>query len=782
MNYLSTTQTSVTFTNASGVTKTIVKNYIWYRINEDTVTFLVLPDADPGGDGTCFFASKIEDLTINGTVYTAQTIVEALDDIFEPVNVSDVYTKEQIDDMLDNYAELTDLDQFIDATELATALADYQEKLTAGTGITIQNNVISATGGGGSVTVDSTWIPNSTNPAESQLIQSSLADKADKSTTYTKTETDNLLAGKVSTGTLATVASSGSYTDLTNTPTIPAAQIQSSWTESDTTSKAYIQGKPNFAAVATSGAYSDLSGTPDLSTKQDTLVSGTNIKTINNESLLGSGNITITGGGSSVTVDSTWIPNSTNPVESQLIQSALADKANSSSLATVATSGAYSDLSGKPTNVSTFTNDAGYLTSHQSLADVFGDVLYDSQTKHINFYGKGDTQHTTVLAYVDAANFIVDGMVDTVEVKNATVSGQTVLCLVISFNTDAGKQDINIPISQIFDATNYYDKTDVDDLVAEAKPYYYEIGDTTEESYNEAYDAFREQRGIVLYGGSPSVYYPVTYTYANGTFRFTYLDSETGNVTIYSATHTDSRNTKSAGTVTWTQEAADNYELYYYELGNTDVDAFDGVVFGVDDNERALILFEDDGGRIHRYPASCSYDDVANTLYIGYTDVEGMPQAYTVTKQSGDAKAPASYEIVWEDVSPDFGVTIDSTWVQNSTNPAESQLIQSALGNKQDTLVSGTNIKTINNESILGSGNITISGGGSGTVTGVKMNNGSAINPDANGVVDLGTVVTTVDSALNASSTNPVENRAVYAAIGDIETALQILNGTNSNS
>ena len=33
---------------------------------------------------------------------------------------------------------------------------------------------------------------------------------------------------------------------------------------------------------------------------------------------------------------------------------------------------------------------------------------------------------------------------------------------------------------------------------------------------------------------------------------------------------------------------------------------------------------------------------------------------------------------------------------------------------KQDALVSGTNIKTINNESILGSGNITIQGGGGG--------------------------------------------------------------------
>ena len=37
----------------------------------------------------------------------------------------------------------------------------------------------------------------------------------------------------------------------------------------------------------------------------------------------------------------------------------------------------------------------------------------------------------------------------------------------------------------------------------------------------------------------------------------------------------------------------------------------------------------------------------------------------------------------------------------------------SALANKQDTLISGTNVKTINGQSILGSGNIPISGSGS---------------------------------------------------------------------
>lgn len=54
--------------------------------------------------------------------------------------------------------------------------------------------------------------------------------------------------------------------------------------------------KVTLATVATSGSYNDLADKPtipDVSNKQDKLVSGTNIKTINNTSLLGSGNITV---------------------------------------------------------------------------------------------------------------------------------------------------------------------------------------------------------------------------------------------------------------------------------------------------------------------------------------------------------------------------------------------------------------------------------------------------------------------------------------------------------
>jgi hypothetical protein len=60
--------------------------------------------------------------------------------------------------------------------------------------------------------------------------------------------------------------------------------------------------------------------------------------------------------------------------------------------------------------------------------------------------------------------------------------------------------------------------------------------------------------------------------------------------------------------------------------------------------------------------------------------------------------------------------------------------VQTQVDAKQATLVSGTNIKTINNESILGSGNITISGGGgspSGVAGAIQFSDGSAFASDA---------------------------------------------------
>lgn len=111
----------------------------------------------------------------------------------------------------------------------------------------------------------------------------------------------------------------------------------------------------------------------------------------------------------------------------------------------------------------------------------------------------------------------------------------------------------------------------------------------------------------------------------------------------------------------------------------------------------------------------------------------------------------ASGTLTFVDPSGNIGFVFEgnSIHVQDVTTGTHT------LSNKQDKLVSGTNIKTINGTSILGSGNINITGGSSitestisgwgftkntGTVTGVKIN-GSTKNPSS-GVVDLGTVIT----------------------------------------
>lgn len=89
-------------------------------------------------------------------------------------------------------------------------------------------------------------------------------------------------------------------------------------------------------------------------------------------------------------------------------------------------------------------------------------------------------------------------------------------------------------------------------------------------------------------------------------------------------------------------------------------------------------------------------------------------------------------------------ITADSLNVYNKTE------IDTALNGKQDSLVSGTTIKTINGNSILGEGNIEITGG-------------------------------TVDTTMSDTSENAVQNKVIKAyvdgLVGDINSVLTRING-----
>ena len=89
------------------------------------------------------------------------------------------------------------------------------------------------------------------------------------------------------------------------------------------------------------------------------------------------------------------------------------------------------------------------------------------------------------------------------------------------------------------------------------------------------------------------------------------------------------------------------------------------------------------------------------------------------------------------------GGTVDTTVLYNITDAQAADLSQywtsaqtnsaitAAVNGKQDTLVSGTNIKTINNESILGSGNIDIQGGGVNVVQTTGTSTTDVMSQDA---------------------------------------------------
>lgn len=124
-----------------------------------------------------------------------------------------------------------------------------------------------------------------------------------------------------------------------------------------------INNLTSTGATATTNALSAYQGkvlndkiTGLTASKQDTLISGTNIKTINNQSILGSGNITIEGGGGDATY-ATYLGNASSNYSKSTLDTALAGKlgtgataADSSKLGGVAAS-SYAQTNGTYNNM-----------------------------------------------------------------------------------------------------------------------------------------------------------------------------------------------------------------------------------------------------------------------------------------------------------------------------------------------------------------------------------------------------------------------------------------------
>lgn len=165
------------------------------------------------------------------------------------------------------------------------------------------------------------------------------------------------------------------------------AQVQADWDQTDSSQVSYIANKPNLATVATTGAYSDLSGTPTIPTVDQTYdASSTNAQ-------------------AGVAVAGAIATKQDTISDLATIRSGAAAGATAvqpGDLATVATTGSYNDLSNKPTIPSTKPLVAGTnITITENTNDVTisaaGGASYSAGTG-IDITNNVISADTTVLA------------------------------------------------------------------------------------------------------------------------------------------------------------------------------------------------------------------------------------------------------------------------------------------------------------------------------------------------------------------------------------------------
>ena len=155
------------------------------------------------------------------------------------------------------------------------------------------------------------------------------------------------------------------------------------------------------------------------------------------------------------------------------------------------------------------------------LAGYADAVKYDTQSKYMKFY-HGGTGGTEVFSF-DASPFLVDGMIESVEITSITSGGSEVQVLEITWNSAAGGQVTDIPLTAIFDPANYY-------TTAQTQAY------VTGYTYDKAtIDQKISQSGTF----DPTQYYDTAHTYSKTEVN-TLLDGKANASTTYTKTEVDS--------------------------------------------------------------------------------------------------------------------------------------------------------------------------------------------------------------------------------------------------
>ena len=545
-------------------------------------------------------------------------------------------------------------------------------------------------------------------------------------------------------------------------------------TMSDVSACGYLTSIPAEYITETELSNMSYATTSQLSGKQDTLVSGTNIKTINNESLLGSGNIVIEGGGDlSAYVSKVELSNMGYITASDVSQMGYVTSTALTNMSYVT----QTDLS-----------NAGYLTSIPS------EYVTESELSAKGYITSIPSEYVTEteiagMGYVTATELSSMGYITASDLPDMS-----------SYATLTYLETYYATLQNVYDTANTMQQVLIDANIITVDP---ETGDmTVEEMATESYVAdyvSQHEPSIDL-----SAYVTKTelsnasYVTASALSNMSYatttqladkqdvLVSGTNIKTINNESLLGGGNITIAGggsTVTGVTQA--QYDAME-QAGTLDPT----VLYVITDATGADLSDYVELTYLETYYADKTYvaDYVATyapmpdlSAYVTKTELNSASYvtASALSNMGYITSIPSEYVTESELSAKGYITSIPSEYVTESELSAKSYATTSQLATKQDTLVSGTNIKTVNNNSLLGSGNISITSSGNliSEVTQAEydaMEQAGTLDPDTIYVItdaaptDLSYYVTKTELSNAGYLTSIPNTYATYAAISNM--------------
>ena len=606
-----------------------------------------------------------------------------------------------------------------------------------------------------------------------------VANKADKTSVYTKAEADEKFATNV--GLNQTLSEYATNVELNHVKAELATKADTS-SLNDYALKSELTGLATKEELADYQPIGDYATTTQLNSKQDTLVSGQNIKTINGQSVIGEGNIDITEGG---TIDSELSTVSENAVQNKVITNALNEKASKTELSNVSTSKAdKADVYTKQEVDNKFTN------AQTQINQVSTDTAANNAEIQTLKTDKQDTLVSgTNIKTINGQSLLGEGNIEIQQselpIASADTLGGVKVGTGLSINPE-GVLSANAP-----EWNNISGKPE--DIVNITEKLASKLDTAT---YNSEKSSFATKDELNSKADASAITDMATQTWVQGQGYLTEVPSDyvtNSELTEGLAGKQDKGDyaLKSDLNTLATKEElatkADTSALSSKQdtlVSGTNIKTINGDSILGSGNlviQSGASNWDDIQGKpqFAEVATSGDYNDLINKPTI--PDVSGLATKEEIADMETKSNAAATYATKEEIPSLEGYLT--------KTEASETYATKQALGNKldtatynsekagfetkenaaatyqvkgdyatkqeiagkQDTLVSGTNIKTINGETILGAGDIVIQAA--------------------------------VDTAMSDTSENAVQNKVIKAYIdslvGNILTQLQEINGTN---